>query len=253
MTKHFATKQLRFFLTSPAPCPYLSGRRERKVFTTLDTFDPPGLNDALTHAGFRRSQNIAYRPACEACSSCISARVPVRRFETTRRWRRVLARNSDLVAELRPAEATEEQYWLVRRYLKARHDCGGMTDMAILDYAAMVEDTAVRTHIVEYRYRDGPAKGELAGAALVDVLEDGLSLVYSFFDPDEPARSMGSFIILDHLRQAKAVGLPFVYLGYWVPGSSKMGYKAEFQPLELLRGGDWRPFEAVMAMRPAAE
>jgi len=250
VTKHFATKQLRFYLTNPAPCPYLPGQRERKVFTSLDTFDPHGLNEALTHAGFRRSQNIAYRPACEACDACISARIPVARFQESRRWRRVLSRNRDLEARLRPAEATEEQYWLARRYLNARHTFGGMAEMALLDYAAMVEETVVRTHMIEYRYREGDQAGELAGAALVDLLQDGLSLVYSYFEPCEPSRSMGSFIILDHVRQARALGLPYVYLGYWVPGSAKMGYKAEFQPLELLRAGGWLPFETAMRRAP---
>lgn len=215
------------------------------MFTTLDVLDPTGLNDALTHAGFRRSQNIAYRPACETCDLCISARIPVRKFQESRRWRRVLARNSDLQARLRPAEATEEQYWLLQRYLKSRHAFGGMSEMAILDFASMVEDTSVRTHMVEYRYTDGAREGELAGVALVDLLQDGVSLVYSGFDPDEPARSLGSFIILDHIRQAQKLGLAYVYLGYWVPNSVKMGYKSEFQPLELLRGGAWRPFQDV--------
>jgi arginine-tRNA-protein transferase len=245
VTRQFPTKNLRFYLTAPSPCPYLPGRRERKVFTGLDTVEAVGLNDALTHAGFRRSQNIAYRPACDACDACVSARVPVDRFDLTRRWRKVLARNEDLSRSLRPAEATEEQFWLLRRYLSARHARGGMADMTLLDYAAMVEETSVRTHIVEYRYTaPGPDKGELAAAALVDVLKDGLSLVYSYFDPRDSRRSMGAFTILDHIMQARAAGFPHVYLGYWVRGSNKMGYKSEFQPLELLLSGAWTPFRA---------
>lgn len=242
MTKQFATKQLRFYLTAPAPCPYLPGRRERKVFTSLDGLDAGGLNDALTHAGFRRSQNIAYRPACEQCCACVSARIPVARFEERKRWRRILSRNADLDRRRRAAEATEEQFWLLRRYLNGRHPAGGMAEMSLLDYAAMVEETAVRTHIVEYRRRSGPHRGELAAAALVDVLRDGLSLVYSFYAPGESARSLGSFIILDHVRQARLAGLEHVYLGYWVQGSEKMNYKAQFQPLELLRAGRWLPY-----------
>lgn len=243
MTRHFTTKQPRFYLTAPAPCPYLPGRRERKVFTGLDGPDALALNDALTHAGFRRSQNIAYRPACESCDACVSARIPAQRFEPGRRWRRVLNRNADLMRTRGPAEATEEQFWLLRRYLMSRHPEGGMTDMGLLDYAAMVEESAVRSHVVEYRHTAGPMKGELAAAALVDLLRDGFSLVYSFFDPDALDRSLGSFVILDHVAQAKQAGLAHVYLGYWVPGSEKMGYKAEFRPLELLIGGAWRPFE----------
>lgn len=245
MTKPFPTRNLRFFLTAPSPCPYLPGKRERKVFTALDGLDAEGLHDVLTHAGFRRSQNIAYRPSCEACDACISARVPVDRFVFTRRWRKIIARNADLSRALKPAKATEEQFWLLRRYLNSRHADGGMADMSFSDYAAMVEETAVHTHIVEYRYTDGPDKGELAGAALVDVLGDGLSMVYSFFDPLDARRSLGVYTILDHLQQARAAGFAHLYLGYWIPGSVKMDYKAQFQPLELLLGGEWRPYEPV--------
>ncbi len=245
MTKPFPTKNLRFFLTAPSPCPYLPGKRERKVFTALDGLDAEGLHDVLTHAGFRRSQNIAYRPSCESCDACISARVVVDRFEFTRRWRKIMARNADLSRALKPAKATEEQFWLLRRYLSSRHADGGMADMSFADYASMVEETAVHTHIVEYRYTDGPDKGELAGAALVDVLGDGLSMVYSFFDPRESRRSLGIYTILDHLQQARAAGFAHLYLGYWIPGSEKMDYKAQFQPLQLLMGGEWRPYEPV--------
>ncbi|MDX2234906.1 MAG: arginyltransferase [Hyphomonadaceae bacterium] len=242
MTRPFATKNLRFYLTAPSPCPYLPDRKERKVFTSLDGPDAPSVNDSLTHAGFRRSQNIAYRPACDACDSCVSARVVVGHFKPHKRWRRILQRNEDLTRRLRPSEATEEQFWLLRRYLLSRHGEGGMAEMTLLDYAAMIEETAVRTHIVEYRFSAGPQAGELAGCALVDVLRDGMSLVYSFFDTRDPQRSLGSYIILDHIRQAQAAGFPHLYLGYWVRGSEKMAYKVQFQPIELLRGGAWRPF-----------
>lgn len=245
MTKPFPTKNLRFFLTAPSPCPYLPGKRERKVFTALDGLDAGSLHDVLTHAGFRRSQNIAYRPSCEGCEACISARVPVSRFVFTRRWRKILTRNADLTRALRPAEATEEQFWLLRRYLCSRHADGGMADMTFTDYVAMVEETAVQTHIVEYRYSSGDKSGDLAAAALVDVLGDGLSLVYSFFDPEEPRRSLGAYTILDHIQQARAAGFPHLYLGYWIPGSEKMEYKATFQPLELLLGGEWRTYRPV--------
>jgi arginine-tRNA-protein transferase len=251
VTRQFSSKQLRFYLTAPAPCPYLPGRRERKVFTNLDGPDAQGLNDALTHAGFRRSQNIAYRPACEGCDACVSARIPAARFEPQRRWRKVLARNADLRRFRRPAEATEDQFWLLRRYLTRRHGEGGMAEMTLLDYAAMAEETSVKTHIVEYRYTaPGADQDELAAAALVDVLRDGLSLVYSFFDTRYPKRSLGTHIILDHVAQAREMGLPYVYLGYWVRGSEKMGYKGDFAPLELLQGGQWRVFEEPPNAQP---
>jgi leucyl-tRNA---protein transferase len=245
VTKPFPTKNLRFFLTAPSPCPYLPGKRERKVFTALDGYDAEGLHDILTHAGFRRSQNIAYRPSCDGCDACISARVPVERFTFNRRWRKIMTRNADLTRSLRPAEASEEQFILLRRYLNSRHADGGMADMSFGDYAAMVEETAVHTHIVEYRFSSGPDRGGLAAAALVDVLGDGLSMVYSYFDPGEARRSLGVYTILDHIQQARAAGFAHLYLGYWIPGSEKMNYKASFRPLELLLGGEWRPYEPV--------
>ncbi len=240
MTQHFAPRQLRFFLTAPAPCPYLPDREERKVFAHLPLSDGPGVNDALTQVGFRRSQNIAYRPACEACEACVSARLPATEYVYSRSERRVLERNADLSRHLVEAEATMEQFDLLRRYLTARHANGGMADMTWPDYVAMVEDTAVRTHLIEYRLPSGDrGPGDLAACVLVDILGDGLSLVYSFYDPALAKRSLGSFIILDHLVQARLAGLPYVYLGYWVPGSVKMNYKARFRPIEVLKPGGW--------------
>jgi arginine-tRNA-protein transferase len=253
VTHHFPTRQLRFFLTAPSPCPYLPGREERKVFAHLPASDGASVNDSLTQVGFRRSQNIAYRPACENCAACVSARLPVRDYVFTRSERKVLAKNDDLARHLVEAEATMEQFDLLRRYLTTRHAEGGMADMTWPDYVAMVEDTAVRTHIIEYRAPSqdrGP--GDLIACVLVDVMSDGLSLVYSFYNPDLPKRSLGSFMILDHVVQARLVGLPYVYLGYWVPGSEKMAYKARFSPLEILKPGGW----ALMAARdrePSAE
>ena len=240
MTQHFPTRQLRFFLTAPSPCPYLPGREERKVFAHLPLLDGAMVNDSLTQGGFRRSQNIAYRPACERCAACVSARIPASDYVFSRSERRVLARSQALERHVVEAEATFEQFELLRRYLACRHPGGGMTDMAWPDYVAMVEDTAVRTHVVEYRAPSadrGP--GELTACVLVDQLSDGLSLVYSFYDPALSRRSLGSFIILDHVRQALAMELPYVYLGYWVEGSHKMDYKARFTPLELLRPEGW--------------
>ncbi len=248
MTQHFATRKLRFFLTAPSPCPYLDGREERKVFAHLPLSDGPGVNDVLTEAGFRRSQNIAYRPACETCDACVSARIPVADYAFSRSEERVLDRSSDLSRNLVEAEATQEQFELLRRYLDARHSGGGMADMTWIDYVAMVEDTAVRTHLIEYRLPVAVGPGDLIGCILVDVLSDGLSLVYSFFDPAAKRRSLGSFMILDHIRQARAAGLPYVYLGYWVPGSGKMAYKARFSPLEVLRMGGWRLLSAKERM-----
>ena len=241
LTHPFASRQLRFFLTAPTPCPYLPGRDERKVFAHLPMSEGPQVNDALTQVGFRRSQNIAYRPACDACDACVSARLPVADYHFSRSERRSVARNADLRRHIVEAEATLEQFELLRRYLTTRHASGGMAEMTWPDYVAMVEDTAVRTHIIEYRSdpRDrGP--GDLIACVLVDALKDGLSLVYSFYDPTLARRSLGGFVILDHVEQARAAGIPYVYLGYWVRGSVKMDYKARFSPLEVLKPGGWR-------------
>jgi arginine-tRNA-protein transferase len=231
---------MRFFLTAPSPCPYLPGREERKVFAHLPPGDGPSVNDSLTQSGFRRSQHIAYRPACEACSACTSARLPVGDYVFSRSERKALARNGDIRRHLVEAEATMEQFDLLRRYLLARHADGGMAEMTWPDYVAMVEDTAVRTHIIEYRTRStdgGP--GDLIACVLIDVMSDGLSMVYSFYDPREVRRSLGTFIILDHVIQASLNGLAYVYLGYWVAGSEKMAYKARYSPIEVLRPQGW--------------
>ena len=240
MTQHFPGRQLRFFLTAPSPCPYLPDRYERKVFAHLPLSDGASVNDGLTQVGFRRSQNIAYRPACEACSACVSARVPIADYAFSRSERKTLARNDDVERHLVAAEATIEQFDLLRRYLTVRHADGGMAEMTWPDYVAMVEDTAVRTHIIEYRLRSqdtGP--GDLIACALVDMMSDGLSLVYSYYDPTEKRRSLGSFMILDHIVQASLTTLPYVYLGYWVRGSDKMDYKVRFSPIELLKPDGW--------------
>jgi len=240
VTQHFPTRQLRFFLTAPSPCPYLPERYERKVFAHLPLADGAAVNDSLTQVGFRRSQNIAYRPACESCQACVSARIPAEDYLFARSERKTLARNEDLERRLVEAEATMEQFDLLRRYLTIRHADGGMAEMTWPDYVAMVEDTAVRTHIVEYRLKSpdvGP--GELMACALVDVMSDGLSLVYSFYDPTISRRSLGSFVILDHVVQAGLASLPYVYLGYWVRGSEKMDYKVRFSPIELLKPEGW--------------
>ena len=178
MTRFVPHRQLRFYMTSVAPCPYLPGQTERKVFANLPFSDGAHVNDELTQAGFRRSQNIAYRPACEACDACVSVRLPVPEFRFSRSERKVLRRNADL-------------------------------------------------------------SRDLVGVCLTDLLSDGLSMVYSFFDPALEARSPGRFAILDHVRQAQAVGLPYVYLGYWVRGSEKMDYKAAFRPMEQLTRLGW--------------
>jgi arginine-tRNA-protein transferase len=234
-----------FYLTAPSPCPYLAGKEERKVFTHLVGERAAELNNILTHGGFRRSQSIAYRPACEGCRSCVSVRVLSHDFRPTRSMRRIIKRNADIVGEMRVAVPTSEQYSIFRAYLDSRHRDGGMADMTVLDYAMMVEDSHIETRIIEYRRRErtgltaGGAAGELLAVALTDVLGDGLSMVYSFFEPDEAARSLGTFMVLDHITRARRMGLAYVYLGYWVRGSGKMDYKSRFRPQERLMPEGW--------------
>ncbi|NWH08601.1 MAG: arginyltransferase [Alphaproteobacteria bacterium] len=244
MTEQFNPRIPQFYLTQPAPCPYLPGKQERKVFTRLAGDQACTLNDTLTHAGFRRSQNIAYRPACEGCSACVSVRILVDAFEPSKNQRRVIARNSDLAVSVVDPWATEEQYLLLRQYLDLRHKGGGMSEMNMFDFVAMVEDSSVKTHLAEYRVATaGGEPGVLKAAALTDVLGDGLSMVYSFFDTAAEDRSLGTFMVLDHIEQARARGLPYVYLGYLVEGCRKMSYKARFAPLEALTSDGWRPLK----------
>lgn len=237
----------RFYVTSPAPCPYLPGRTERKVFTELSGARANELNDALGRIGFRRSQTVAYRPSCLACAACVSVRVVAARFTPSTSQRRTLRRNGDLVVTARRPWATQEQFDLLTRYLSARHPDGGMADMDDTDYADMVEQTTVDSQIIEYRepsHSDG-APGRLVGCCLTDRQADGLSMIYSFFEADSAVRrGLGTTIILDHIGRAGMAGLPYVYLGYWVDGSPRMAYKTRFRPLERLGPNGWRQFDA---------
>ncbi len=231
-----------FFITAPSPCPYLPGREERKVFTHLVGNDSRALNSQLSQSGFRRSQSIAYKPACDHCSACSSTRVPVASFEWTRSFRRVLKANVGLVATVARPLATSEHYELFRAYIDTRHSEGGMADMSVLDFAAMIDETVVDSRLIEYRFVPGHAQGgELAACVLVDVLADGLSLIYSFYDPGLSQHSLGTFVILDNILRAQRLNLPYLYLGYFVSGSPKMQYKARFRPQERLSAQGWMP------------
>ena len=230
-----------FYITAPQPCPYLPGRLERKLFTHLTHDKPDFLVDNLLKGGFRRSQNIAYMPYCDACSACVPVRLLVDEFEPKRSLKRIARQNSDLIATRKPAAPSSEQYGLFRDYIEARHGDGGMAEMSVLDFSLMVEDSVIETFITEYRQKPDPATGEspLIAAALCDRLSDGISMVYSFYDPDMAARSLGTYMILDHVEFARRQGYPFVYLGYWIEGSRKMRYKERFQPQERLTAKGW--------------
>ena len=234
----------RFFVTSPAPCPYLAGKTERKVFTELKGTHAEALNDALGRIGFRRSQTVAYRPSCLDCQACVSVRVVAGEFEASNAQRRNMRMNDDLVVtECRPW-ATAEQFELLQRYLSSRHPGGGMAAMDEIDYADMVEHTAVSSFVLEYREPSANGEpGRLIGACLTDRQGDGLSMIYSFYDPEHEARTgLGNYIILDHIRRAAEAELPYVYLGYWVEGSQRMQYKIRYRPLERLGPTGWQRF-----------
>lgn len=234
-----------FFLTAPQPCPYLPDHHERKIFTDLGEIFSQEINSVLTRGGFRRSQNIAYRPICDGCHACISVRIIVSDFKPDQTMKRVIKKNIHRFTRVCEPEATDEQYALFLRYLNARHSDGGMTGMTFSDYKMMVEDTHVKTHIIEYRTQMDNTNqnyngGSLTAVALTDVIDDGLSMVYSFFDPNMKQSSLGVFLILDHIKRAKLLKLPYVYLGYWVKGSKKMDYKSRYRPLEYLTSEGWK-------------
>lgn len=231
----------RFYATDLSPCPYRPGRLERRLVTLLDPAEEAAVLDQLTAAGFRRSQRFLYRPACPGCSACVPTRIRVADFRPSRGFRKILRRNADLHPSERPARATDEQFLLFRRYIQARHGDGGMAEMGWRDFVEMVEEAGDATRLVELRRADG----RLAAVSLTDYVESGLSGVYKFFEPDEPERSLGTFLILWHVARARELGRPYVYLGYWIEDCRKMAYKRRFQPLEALEGASWRPLEAA--------
>lgn len=234
-----------FYVTAPQPCPYLPGRLERKLFTHLTQDKPAELVDRLLTTGFRRSQNIAYVPYCEGCQACVSARIVIDEFEPDRTMRRIRAKNRRLVARRIAPHATPEQYRLFRAYIDARHNDGGMADMSVLDYRMMVEDSVIDTFLTEYREKPEDAddldidRWPLKAVALCDRLSDGISMVYSYYDPAMPAASLGTYVILEHIAFARRLALPYLYLGYWIKGSDKMAYKARFRPQERLGPEQW--------------
>jgi len=241
MTQPFDPNRLQFYLTIPSPCPYLPGRMERKIFTQLDPLSGPHLNNYLTHAGFRRSQNVIYRPACESCRECRSLRIQTSEFSASKNFKRLIKNNSDIRRYHRESIATQEQFELLHRYLNSRHAGGGMSDMDFMRYEMMVEECSAETEIIEYRNTENT----LIACVLIDRLIDGLSMVYSFFAPEEHKRSLGNLMILDHIERCQQLDLSYLYLGYWVEGSPKMDYKARFKPCEILGPEGWERLDTV--------
>ena len=226
-----------FYMSRSAPCPYLPGRTEQMVFTDLSKATSPAwLHDTLSRNGFRRSQVIAYKPICTGCQACVPVRIAVTDFEPSRSLKRIQRRNGAMDVRMMAATASEEHYALFRKYITTRHAEGGMAQMSIDDYAAMVQDSPIPSRLIEFRLADG----RLYGVCLTDVLDDGLSLVYSFFDPALYRASPGIYMILWHVQEARRQCLPFVYMGYWIENSRKMAYKIRFDAVETFGDDGWR-------------
>jgi leucyl-tRNA---protein transferase len=226
-----------FFTAGPVACPYVTGRAERKLIVELAGAAAADFYDELSRAGFRRSQGFAYRPACPQCNACVPVRIAVNNFAHSRSTRRVRNTNRALSGRLVAARATPEQYQLFVAYQRSRHRDSDMAEMSYTDYRSMVEETPLRTVIAEFRNADGA----LAAASLLDRLDDGVSAVYSFYDPSLEKRSLGTWSILWLVEECRRQGLPYVYLGYWIGDSPKMAYKARFPAIERLSSAGWVP------------
>jgi arginine-tRNA-protein transferase len=237
-----------FFATSPVACPYIPGRAERKLIVELGGAAASGFYDNLSRAGFRRSHRYAYRPACRGCNACVPVRVAVAHFADTRSTRRIRNANRDLRADLVEGRATREQFRLFAAYQRARHGDSEMASMNYADYRGMVEDSPIRTRIIEFRDAES-----LLAVTLIDLLDDGVSAVYSFFDPRRGRRSLGSWSILWLVDECRRCGQPYVYLGYWIADSAKMAYKARFPALERLTPEGWVDFHGPRSLAAAAD
>jgi arginine-tRNA-protein transferase len=229
-----------FFTTVPVACPYVAGRAERKLVVELSGQGAGRSYDDLSRAGFRRSHRFAYRPMCGLCASCVPVRIAVERFTYSRSARRIRNINRDLRASLTSSRASVEQFRLFGDYQRWRHGDSEMAGMSFGDYRAMIEETPVKTEILEFR---DEGKNLLA-ASLIDRLDDGVSAVYSFYDPRSEKRSLGIWCILWLVEECRRRAAPYVYLGYWIAESPKMSYKSRFTGLERLTSSGWIRFEA---------
>jgi len=224
-----------FFTTAPLPCPYLPDRMERRVVTELIGRDVMDLHNALSLTGFRRSHSVAYAPACTGCRACIPIRIDCLNFAPSRTQRRIEKMNKELLAlECEPV-ATLEQYDLFKGYQDGRHSHGEMSKMEFDDYQSLVEDTPIESSIIEFR----DTEGTLKAVCLVDRIINGLSAVYSFYDPELNRNSLGTYMVLWLIAHSRAQGLNYVYMGFWVSACSKMSYKSSFQPVEVYHEGHW--------------
>lgn len=222
------------YLSMPHPCSYLPGRMSTILFVDPQRLLSDGEYGAFVRRGFRRSGDLVYRPHCQGCNACVAVRVPVRGFEATRGQRRVWNRNRDIEVVEKPARFDSEHFDLYRRYQAGRHPESGMNDADPQKYLGFLASRQVETAFFEMR-----AAGQLLAVAVADVLPDGLSAVYTFFDPDVPQRGLGVYAVLWEIAETARRGLDFLYLGYWIAEAAKMSYKINYRPLESLSGGHW--------------
>ena len=232
-------QQLPLYLSEPGPCPYLDDRTEQTIFTKMDK-PSVAAGSMLIKMGFRRSQNIFYRPQCPGCTACTPLRLPVAEFTPSKTQKRIAKKNADLSASVIHAQATQEHYDLFQRYVAARHNekqetDGGMADMDYDAFRTMIERGAALAHILQLR----DTHGHLKGAVLYDSLSDGTSAIYSYYDPQETKRSLGVFLVLCLIEHTRALGKEHVYLGYWIEQSRKMSYKTTYRPYELFLNNRW--------------
>ncbi len=231
------SKPLPMRLSMRSGCPYIVGKTEQRIAVDIDF--QPSAHDSLARAGFRRVENWVYKPACPNCNACLPWRVDAKHFRLSRNMTRINSANKDLTRSIAEAQPTKEHYHLFKSYVTRRHDDGQMARMDNDDFTSMVSNSPIKTILINYKDQNQ----RLVGSILADVQQDGLSAVYSFFDPEEPHRSLGTYMIIDLINYAKDLELPWLYLGYYVAKSPKMSYKARFQPAEVFRDGRWCVFD----------